>query len=342
MADSSEWLTSQQVADAASIGKANIDDNPLLKSLVLNNPELHAVYESLGYSPELRRQMMNLASKILACCDPGSLAASRDPSSEETEVLLVPDGASSLHTALWYCSLDRNTYSTVIVQHLWDAAVEARTGLLAELQNGWGSFRKPEENRVSARRIWSVVHDGVNAVDCDRLPYEKLAKKQDFDGLLFDIAVGIPRKEESDRPTALAFAARAYLRAPWMHNGWMTERLVMDIFKPLRTDVRKTNLYPSFLPPVIAGSAAVVLYHFRLLELASVSLAVMLLLSVFVIIGVREVDRLARLTWEVDRVARELGEDWFCGKVLARRVERLYELGIPVPSVLSALVELLP
>jgi len=49
-----------------------------------------------------------------------------------------------------------------------------------------------------------------------------------------------------------------------------------------------------------------------------------------------------RLTRELDRVAGELEIDWFSGKVLARRVERLYQFGAPVPSVLPALLELLP
>jgi len=277
--------------------------------------------------------MTDLAAKVRACCDPDSLAASEGSTHTDPKVLLTPDGAGSLHTELSFCCPLADRDARVPVQHLWDWAVEARTALLYEVPE----FGSPEGNRVSANKIRSILN-AANAFDCEELPYEKKVRKEQFDYLLWRIEVKIPRQDESDRSTDLAFVATEYLRAPWMHNRLLTERLAREVFKLLRKDVGKMTVPPRW-PALITAAAAAISYYFWGMAMALVPVVLTLGLIVPIIYRIWEVNRLAR---EVDRVAREIAEDWFAGKVLANRIERLYRFGGNVPSVLPALLELLP
>ncbi len=376
MADLSDWLTEEQIADVlkvplreverymagnglnsrrprrieglrpawvydpaavetirASFDERNPEANPRLKRFVFANEELLTVYASLGYSPWLRERMTDVAAKVRACCDPDSLAASEGSMDAEPKVLLTPTGAYSLQTALTYSWPLQDRDARVPVQYLWDWAVEARTGLLRELP----VFGSPEGNRVSATNIWSILN-AANAFDCEGLPDEQRAKKGQFDYLLWRIEVKIPQQDESDQSTDLAFVATEYLRAEWMQNRFLTQRLARNIFGLLRKDVGKMVL-PALWPPLIAAAAAAVFYYFWGMAMALMPVVLTLGLILPIIYRTWEVNRLAR---EVDRVAREIEEDWFAGKILANRVELLYRFGGTVPSVLPALLELLP
>jgi hypothetical protein len=315
----------------ASFDKPNLEANPRLRSLVFNSPELLKIYASLGYSPCLRERMTDLAAKVRACCDPDSLAASEGSINADPKVLLTPNGAVSLHTELSFCCPLEDREVRVPVQHLWDWAVEARTALLSEVPE----FGSPEGNRVSANNIRSILN-AANAFDCEELPYEKKVRKEQFDSILWRIEVRIPRQDESDRSTDFAFLATEYLRAPWMHNRSLTERLAREVFKLLRKDVGKMAVPPRW-PASITAVAAAVFYYFWGMAMALLPVFLTLGLMLPIIYRAWEVNRLAR---EVDRVAREIEEDWFAGKILANRVERLYRFGT-VPSVLPALLELL-
>ena len=317
----------------ASFDKRNLEANPRLRSLVFNSSELLKIYASLGYSPCLRERMTDLAAKVRACCDPDSLGASEGSTDADPKVLLTPNGAGSLHTELSFCCPLEDREARVPVQHLWDWAVEARTALLNEVPE----FGSPEGNRVSANKIQSILN-AANAFDCEELPYEESVKQEQFDYLLWRIEVKIPRQDESDRSTDLAFVATEYLRVPWMHNRLLTERLAREVFKLLRKDVGKMAVPPSW-PALITAAAAAVFYYFWGMAMALMPVVLTVGLILPIIYRSREVNRLAR---EVDRVAKELEEDWFSGKVLAKRVERLYGFGGTVPSVLPALLELLP
>lgn len=335
------WVYDPATVEAikASFDKRNLEANPRLRDLVFSNEELHEVYESLGYSPWLRERMHRLASAVRACCDPDSLATLEKSVDLDTKVLLTPVGAHSLEFELASCPLVDPNHEHILNQVRWDAAVKARTDLLRELQNKSGNFCQPEGNCVHGFSVRSLLHDGVAAVDSEQLPYEEKNKKANFDYLLWRIEVGIPRQDESDRPSGLAFAATEYLRASWMHNRFLTERLARDIFKVLQKDVGKIAP-PTLWPSLMIGTVAVFVFsYFRLMVFGLISVAVTLWLILPIILRTRKADRLAR---EVDRVARELADDWFSGKVLAKRVERLYQLGGSVPSVLPALLELLP
>ena len=376
MADLSDWLTKEQIADVlkvpfreverylagnglnsrrprsiegmqpawvydpaavetirASFDKRNPEANPRLKSFVFENEELLTVYASLGYYPWLRERMTEFAAEVRACCDPDNLATSEDSINAELKVLLTPAGASSLHTVLSHFWPLEDGAAQLPVEHPGYWADKARMALLYEVPE----FGSPEGNRVSANKIQSILN-AASAFDCEELPYEKRAKKEQFDYLLWRIEVKIPQQDESDQSTDLAFVATEYLRAEWMQNRFLTQRLARNIFGLLRKDVGKMVL-PALWPPLIAAAAGAVFYYFWGMAMALMPVVLTLGLILPIIYRTWEVNRLAR---EVDRVAREIEEDWFAGKILANRVELLYRFGGTVPSVLPALLELLP
>jgi hypothetical protein len=182
---------------------------------------------------------------------------------------------------------------------------------------------------------WTLLRDqavGGKKEQLDRLLSASVFATHEYKPGHFSLAPAAPIARERFSEMARE-NARLYLDSPWMHAPWLTVRVQTDLLDsvlgPRNEEVRLATYLYLFACGACLISFA---FHFswRVLEIVA------FLLGVSVVWGFWG----ERKTWMLKHIRSEIVSRCYDGEVVARRLQRLEEKGVPVPSVLYPLVRL--
>ncbi len=316
----------------------NIEQNPRIQDLVFRSAEIENLYLRLGYSPYFFKTNEEFISDFRSCFDAEAiLILDRDPWAAELRGLaitptdwnklrrLLPNPERNL---LFKAPMLRNP-NCIVVQGCWDEYRIAAAKLAEQIASG--------NDALDADLIYTFVRNRREAINPENLPAETREHKKDLDYFLFRVAVEIPDKyRESDfRPAmdCLLSTMSDYLQKPWLQTRELTHRLGARAISSLALMSRPAKWRDrtlAVLVTLIVGTGCFGFY--------SAAHIFEFLTALFFCFCVRRDWQ----SWRVERIREEIVSKVYSGCVMAERVERLSQTNLKVPSVLPAILRLMP